>query len=175
MSHILQDNTINKNTALLLVSSGTDADYVPAYSQALNIIKEKFRSELYGIQIYDAIANAKLLHTMNRAARAGAQTVEHFISVQEALERIKTDGYMTTYVQPLFLLPGRDTDAMDEEIDARISYGCFSSIYRGTSLPYTLCDLRKLSGSICVPGSSDFISELDAVIDALRSALRSDA
>ena len=167
----IQAQHISKNTALLLVSSGTDSDSAPAYLQALKAITARLRSDLCGIQIYNAIADQKLLREMDRASRAGARTGESFMGVQEALERIKTDGYMTTYVQPLFLMPGRDTDAMDEEIDARISYGCFSSISRGVSLPHQLCDFSKIQGFACDPGSYDFTNAIDTITSALISAL----
>lgn len=48
--------------------------------------------------------------------------------MQDVLEEIKTQGYMYTYILPIFDKKTPEYSEMQEEIDARVSYGCFADI-----------------------------------------------
>lgn len=139
-------NNIKK--ALLLVSSGVGGSDAEMYVSVLGSIKTALKCRMPDTDIYDAVADRRLLRSMKYEGHA-----QHVTGVQEALEEVKTAGYMTVYVQPLFLKPGMDTESMYEEIEARVSYGCFTGIIAGTPLPSEAGDFDKFAEDLRASGA----------------------
>lgn len=92
-----------------------------------NYVKNHDSSIPQTLPVYCGFTDAGSIKRIKRSLGLQADTV------QAALERIKTDGFMYTYIIPEVQKNSRDYDILLEEIDARISYGCFSDII--------LCDL----------------------------------
>lgn len=68
------------------------------------------------------------------AVRSLRQKGKDADTVQEALERIRTDGYLQMSVQPAMITGGTPYEIMMEEIAARVGYGCFSAVIAGRPL-----------------------------------------
>lgn len=131
---------IRYSRAVLVVSFGT-SDQVSEESTvaaAEREIGERFE----GVRVYRAYSSDSVRKKLRR--ERGIRVDD----VQEALERIKTDGYMQVYVQPTHLIDDAANEDMTEEVDARIACGCYAAAVTGRPLLDSEADFEKAAAAL---------------------------
>lgn len=100
-------------------------------------IRERFNE----VAVYHAFSDARVIRELRRRGI-------HADGVQEALERIRTDGYMSVFVQPTHVMDGKENELMMEELDARVGYGCFTAVNVGRPLLCGRQDCQRAAGAL---------------------------
>ena len=111
--------------AILTVSAGNGGQ--KRQERALGFLEEYLRRRFAPVRIYRSFSDRR---TVREYRRNGLPAD----TVQEALERIRTDGYLRVAVQPALITGGEEYETIMEEIRTRVGYGCFTSIACGKPL-----------------------------------------
>lgn len=162
--------------AVLIVSYGT-SDQV-SLEKTVEAAEKDVSEHFEGTKVYRAFSSDSVRKKLRR--ERGVRVDD----VQEALERIKTDGYMQVYVQPVHMIEDSANECMREEVDARIACGCYAAAVTGrplldsdrdfeeaaAALAAALPDARREHGrALLITGCTGSLSEKQA-LDRLQKA-----
>lgn len=124
--------------AVLSVSSGTtDGNQLREAVEAAEFyLQERFAPAA----VYRAFADRDVRRRLRQ--KTGVRTDD----VQEALERVRSDGFMQVCVLPLYLTDCREYRQVKEEVEARIACGCYTVAKAGRPLMVSQEDIGRAAG-----------------------------
>ena len=153
-----ENTTVETNKkAILIVSFGTT--YEDTRKLTIEAVENRVKEEFTGWEVRRAFSSHKIIKVLKERDRIDVDTPE------QALQRLKNDGYTTVAVQMLDIIPGVEYDYIKKVVDQYKNDGSFKKIVCGLPLLYYMGQENK---------PNDFISALNAFKTELPASMKDD-
>ncbi|WP_425061306.1 sirohydrochlorin cobaltochelatase [Sporomusa carbonis] len=143
--------------AILVVSFGTT--YEDTRKMTIEAVESKIRTEFPDYEVRRAFSSHKIIKVLKERDGIDVDTPE------QALKRLKDDGYTTVAVQTLDVIPGVEYDYINRVVQKYKTEGAFKQIVMGRSLLYYMGQEDK---------PDDFKTVLHAFKTQLPASLKKD-
>lgn len=114
--------------AILVVSFGTT--YVDTRKKTIDVIEEKVRDRFPEYEVRRAYTAHKIIKKLWTRDKV------HIDTPEQALEKLKQEGYKEVIVQPLHIIPGVEYDYIKDVVKYFKQQGCFEKLSLGRPALY---------------------------------------
>ena len=164
MTNTSKQNSVSQNTnpetdkkAILIVSFGTT--YENTRKLTIEAVENRAKEEFNGWDVKRAFSSHTIIKILKERDGIDVDTPE------QALQKLKNDGYTTVAVQTLVIIPGLEYNYIKKVVDQYKNDGSFKKIAFGLPLLYYMGQENK---------PNDFITALNAFKTQLPTSLKDD-